>query len=98
MKLTTDVSWSEIRIIPGTFFKSLLISSAAVSIYFAFCRNPSLPNFISAAHVPEITEPDLDPAKVGVTYMPPGHEEIVKNETLLSSTVLKSTTEHPLGP
>jgi hypothetical protein len=57
-----------------------------------------LPIFMSAAQVPVITAPDLDPAMVGVTYMPPGQVVTEQKVYLLSYLVLKSTIEQPLGP
>jgi|LauGreDrversion4_2_1035121.scaffolds.fasta_scaffold714986_1 hypothetical protein len=65
---------------------------------FAFSTKPFLPYFIKAAQVPAITEPGLDPAIVGVTYIPPGQVDTAQKDSLLNSAFLKRTTDRPLGP
>ena len=84
--------------ISGILEISSRIFRAVSRISLAFSTNPLRPYFIRAAHVPAITAPGLDPAIVGVTYMPPGQVDTAQNESLLSSAFLKSTTERPLGP
>lgn len=71
---------------------------AAVRRILAFSRKPWRPYFIKAAQVPAITDPALEPAIVGVTYMPPGHAEQAKNVSLLNSLFLNKMIEQPLGP
>jgi hypothetical protein len=61
-------------------------------------KKPCLPCFIIAAQVPAITAPDLEPAIVGVTYIPPDHVVTVLKVNLLSSLVLNIKHEKPLGP
>jgi len=98
VKLTTVESCLEMSSTSGTWASYFLMLAAAVSMLRAFSRKPYLPCFIIAAHVPAMTAPDLDPAMVGVTYIPPDQVVTALNVNLLSSLVLNIRHEKPFGP
>ena len=98
VKLTTVESWVDIIWISGILTSSFLMFEAAVRSFLALFKNPFLPNFITAAQVPAITAPDLDPAIVGVTYIPPDQVVTGLRVNFLNSFVLNIKTEKPLGP
>ena len=98
VKLTQIESWVEISVRSGILAIASLKFLEAVRRVLALSKKPSRPYFMRAAQVPVITAPDLDPAMVGVTYIPPGQDETAKKEALLSSFVLNMIIEHPLGP
>ncbi len=98
VKLTTVESWVDMSVISGICTSCFLRFDAAVRRVRAFSRNPYLPCFMIAAHVPAMTAPDREPAIVGVTYMPPDQVVTALKVSLLSSLVLNIKHEKPFGP